>query len=686
MKIPAAILLSAALAGIASAAVTVDGVAVAAGASGEGWTYEEPVVRLTGPGPFAVSGTDYAGGAVLRAEADCTVVVSNLQLSAATTGRRARGDGFDYARAVAEDGAGRSVAVFPEGIFHAVGPTAVLAPNDPAASHGSVHTWGDVWEPSNIAWTPNDTNVAAVAWTGERFVAARFRGGFMVSEDGAEWRSAEWNGTPNNLRAIARSTTDGTLVAASTKGLWASRDGGLRWVQATNLYANAVVWSDGLFVACGTDEAQLVYWSPDGEHWRARSFAGLVRGLDFLVAAGGGRFLAGGPKGWRALNLENGELVSEGTAPVTATKLATAAGNGVFVASWLPEGTGLRVSTNGVDWTRADKLDGTFPSIVFRDGRFYADGYDSNGAYAGLWTSEDGRAWTSSEDVFEAGSPALDCGTHAVKLVIAGAGNSLAGGPYAPAVRVAPGGSVDVAARSEAPAMLSAEGGRWAAAIGGCIDENAGAFVQRGATLAVMGGVHAPDIGPGAYGATGSGTTILGGSLYPGGNGLFPAPSNGVEAVRRVVVDGLEPGAAPQLANLPGRYGTDGTVADPLGNVYLCLPAAAEPFRFIADGALRRVAAGGAAVLVETLPDPKVETASFAAPTNGVIEVKLRVSSPVEAEALAPAYAADLSALSSGGGAALAPSNVEQVGEDEYELTFRLPTTAESGFLVIRAR
>ena len=57
-----------------------------------------------------------------------------------------------------------------------------------------------------------------------------------------------------------------------------------------------------------------------------------------------------------------------------------------------------------------------------------------------------------------------------------------------------------------------------------------------------------------------------------------------------------------------------------------------------------------------------------------------------QAEALAPAYAADLSALSSGGGTALAPSNVEQVGEDEYELTFRLPTTAESGFLVIRAR
>ena len=64
-----ALLLCAALAGAASATVTVDGTAVAAGASGEGWTFEEPVVRLTGPGPFVVSGADLAGGTVLRASA-----------------------------------------------------------------------------------------------------------------------------------------------------------------------------------------------------------------------------------------------------------------------------------------------------------------------------------------------------------------------------------------------------------------------------------------------------------------------------------------------------------------------------------------------------------------------------------------------------------------------------------------
>ena len=66
--------------------------------------------------------------------------------------------------------------------------------------------------------------------------------------------------------------------------------------------------------------------------------------------------------------------------------------------------------------------------------------------------------------------------------------------------------------------------------------------------------------------------------------------------------------------------------------------------------------------------------------------MRLRVSSPVEAEALAPAYATDLSALSSGGGERLDPESVEQVGEDEYELAFRLPTSAESGFFVIRAK
>ena len=183
----------------------------------------------------------------------------------------------------------------------------------------------------------------------------------------------------------------------------------------------------------------------------------------------------------------------------------------------------------------------------------------------------------------------------------------------------------------------------------------------------------------------GGGTTVLGGSLRPS-NGFFPAPSNGVEEVRCVVVEGLAPGAAVSLANLPGGYGTDGVVADADGRVYLWLPAAAEPFRFIAGGALRRVPAGGGTVPAETLPDPKVEEAAFAAPTNGVVEVKLRVSSPVEAAALAPVYSPDLSALSSGGGALLTPSRVEPLSDDEYELTFSLPADAPSGFFVIQAK
>lgn len=690
MKRPAAILLSAALAGIASAAVTVDGVAVAAGASGEGWTYEEPVVRLTGTGPFVVSGSDLAGGTVLRAEADCSVVASNLLLSAASTGLRLRSDGFYFADSVAEDGAGRSVAVFPEGIFYSSAPTAVLAPDDPAAAAGSFFTWSDVWRASNVTWEENDTNVAAVVWTGKRFVAARFRGGFMVSEDGAAWRAAAWDGHPVNLRAVARDASSGTLVAASTEGLWRSTDGGLSWLQATNLYANAVVWKDGLFVAVGGDDpAQAAYWSPDGAEWLARGFSGQAGTLSILVASGNGRFLAGSRSGWRALRLENGEIVSDGTAPVSATKIAAAAGNGVYVASTLPYDSGLRVSTNGVDWTRADKRDATFVSIVWKDGRFLAEGVfagDGN-RYGGLWTSKNGASWTLLEDESERGLPALDCGAHAVSLSLSGTGNGLAGGLYAPAVRVASGGSIDVAAQGSAPAALQAIGNRYSAAFGGGLDEDAGAFVQRSATIVAAGGAYAPDIGPGVGGAATAGATILGGSLLPANGAIEPAPSNGVEAVRCVVVQGLAPGAAVELANLPDGYGTDGVVADANGRVYLWLPAAAESFRFIADGALRRVAAGGgAAVLVETLPDPKVETVSFAAPTNGVMEVKILVSSPVEAEALAPVYSSDLSSLSSGGGAALAPSRVEQLSDDEYELTFSLPATDDSGFLVIQAK
>jgi hypothetical protein len=686
-----ALLFSSLLVGAAFADVTVNGAAVSPD-GGDGWDYEAPVVRLTGPGPFVVSGTDLAGGTVLRAESNCTVVASNLLLSAAATGQRSRGDGFYFADSVAEDGAGRSVAAFPEGLFYSSVPTAVLPPDDPAAASGSFFTWSDAWRPSNVTWEESGTNFAAVVWTGERFVAATFRGGFLVSENGAAWRAANYGGDPANLRAVARNADSGTLAAASTRGLWTSRDGGLSWSQATNHWANSVVWKDGLFVAVGYVKGgagpQAVYWSADdGETWRARYFSDQPGELMFVVAGGGGRFLAGGTKCWRALHLENGELVSDGTAPVSATKLATAAGNGRYVASTLPYDTGLRVSTNGVDWTRADKQDATFFSIVWKDGRFLADGVvEGDGyRYEGLWASEDGASWECLQDGSERGLPALDCGAHAVSLSISGTGNGLEGGLYAPAVHIAPGGSLDVAAQGSAPAALQAFGNRYAAAFGGGLDEGAGAFVQRSATLFAAGGVYAPDIGPGRGGAATTAATILGGSLCPAGWWIDPAPSNDVDAVRCVVVENLAPGAAVSLANLPGNYGTNGIVADAYGRVYLWLPAAAESFRFIADGSLRRVAAGGNCI-VEALPPPKVEEATFAAPTNGVMEVKMRVFSPVETNALSSVYATDLSSLSSGGGAALAPASVEQLSDDEYELTFRLPAAPDSGFLVIQAK
>ena len=682
--------LSAVLAGAAAGGVAVNGSDIAAGA-GDGWTYAAPVVSLAGPGPFVVSGADVAGGTVLRAEADCAVVASNLVLSASGTGTRARADGLALASSFASDGAGNAVACFSDGLWRRGGfAFDALRPADPATATGKTFLPGDGWEPTNVSWEPAATNSAVVAWTGERFVAARFRGGFLVSEDGAEWRPAAWNGTPDNLRAVARSGADGTLVAASTQGLWTSADGGLSWSQATNLYANAVVWADGLFVAAGElrgAATEGVYWSADGAHWTARGFSDFASNLSLLVAFGGGsgRFLAAGANGCRALRFEGETLADSAASAFSGSKFSVAAGGGRCVACFLAD-TGLRWSDDGLSWTRSDKKDGTFPSIIRRDGRFFAEGYDAAGAYAGLWTSEDGKSWTPVADGWEPGRPALDCGAHMVKLSVFGADNALAGGLYAPAVRVALGGSLDVSAQSASPAVLAAAGGRWAAAIGGGMDESAGAFVQRGATLFADGGYAAPDVGPGAGGQTGAGATILGGSLRPGGYGFFPAPSNGVEAVRCVVVDGFAPGAAVELANLPAGYGTDGIAADADGRVWLWLPAAADSFRFIAGGTLRRVAAGGGACPAETLPDPAVEAVSFAAGDGGALEVTLRVSSPVEAEALAPAFATDLSALASGGGETLAPSRVEQIADGEYALTFRLPDAGSSGFLVIRAK
>jgi len=680
----------AASAGGAAAEVAVNGVPVSAG-GGDGWTFAAPVVSLTGTGPFVVSGTDLSGGTVLCAGENCTIVASNLVLDASATGVRPHTEGLALVRTAATDGAGTTVIDAGVGLYVSPYPTSLLLPDDPAAADGYAFVWDDVWQRSNVAWTPNGTNRAAVVWTGERFVAARFRGGFMVSEDGAAWRAASWDGTPDNLRAVARDPANGTLVAASTDGLWRSTDGGLNWSQATNFYANAVVWKDNLFVAVGGDDpAQAAYWSSDGAQWRVRGFSGQNGTLSILVAGGGGAFLAGSRSGFRAFHFENGELVLDGTKTLGSSIFATAAGGGVYVTCFM-ENTGLRVSTNGVDWVRADKQDGTFCSIVYRNGAFFAESVDSSWSYsAGLWTSADGAHWTRvADEAAESGVAAIDCDSHAVSLSLAGEGNFVAGGLLAPAVRVAPRGSVDVAAAPGAKtALLNAVGGRYAAAIGGGLSEDAGSFAQHSGTILAAGGQSAPDIGPGAGGAAGGPVTILGGSLRPIGGSIEPAPSNGVEAVRCVVVDGLAPGAATELANLPDGYGTDGIVADADGRVWLWLPPAAESFRFIAGGALRRVAAGGGATLVETLPPPMVEDVSFspvAERGSSALEVKMRVSSPVEAEALSPVYATDLAALAAGG-KPLKPTNVEQLSDDEYEFTFRLPDDGDAGFLVIQAK
>lgn len=684
----------AASAGGAAAEVAVNGVPVSAG-GGDGWTFAAPVVSLAGAGPFVVSGTDLSGGTVLRAGADCKIVASNLVLDASATGVRPHTDGLALVRTAASDGAGTTVVDAGDGLYVSPYPTSLLLPDDPAAAYGYAFVWSDVWQRSNIAWTPAGTNFAALAWTGERFVAARFRGGFLVSEDGASWREAAWDGHPVNLRAVAQGGADGgTLVAASTQGLWRSTDGGLHWLQATNFYSYAVVWSAGRFVAVGkAADDPAVHWSDDGgATWRSRIFPGLgLSGtLGFVVAGGGGRFLAGGGDGFLAFHFENGEPVADGTKTLGASIFAAAAGGGVYVTCFMAN-TGLRVSTNGVDWARADKQDGTFASIAYRSGAFFAEAVDSSGSRsAGLWTSTDGSHWAPvADDAPAAGFAAIDCGSHDVSLSLAGEGNLVAGGLLSPAVRVAPGGSAAVAAAPGAKtALLNAVGGRYAAAIGGGLSEDAGSFAQHSGTILAAGGQSAPDIGPGAGGAAGGPVTILGGSLRPIGGSIEPAPSNGVEAVRCVVVDGLAPGAATELANLPDGYGTDGIVADAEGRVWLWLPPAAESFRFIAGGALRRVAAGGGATLVETLPPPMVEDVSFspvAERGSPALEVKMRVSSPVEAEALSPVYATDLAALAAGG-KPLKPANVEQLSDDEYEFTFRLPDDGDAGFLVIQAK
>jgi len=127
----------------------------------------------------------------------------------------------------------------------------------------TVYQPGDVW---GQITAPTDYSLAAVCWTGERFVAVGNLGTILTSEDGFDW-TARSSGTVNRLNDVA--ATGSGIVAVGTGGTIVTSPDGLTWQlqQSDTTMTISGVTHGAVFMAVGAaglilQSANAVAWNP----------------------------------------------------------------------------------------------------------------------------------------------------------------------------------------------------------------------------------------------------------------------------------------------------------------------------------------------------------------------------------------------------------------------------------------
>jgi len=286
---------------------------------------------------------------------------------------------------------------------------------------------------------PQGNDLADVAFGDGRFVAVGSRGGTVISTNGVDWVDAHRVGYAANRSAIAFG--NGAFVASEDGALSVSSDG-VDW-HAINvglgidLYAYQVAFGNGRFVVRLSDASVMVStnglawererviemnygsgeifflngrfvvplyqgflenldygfaWSADGVDWEIQSFPA----IDFveLLACGNDRCIGFSrySADWLLLSSNGVDWVEHFLEmPAIMAPRSLVFGNGHFVVAGYsgPDGSGLAVSLNGMDWTPIPGV-GTneFDQVRFENGRFIAVG--NRGVLA---TSTNGVEW-----------------------------------------------------------------------------------------------------------------------------------------------------------------------------------------------------------------------------------------------------------------------------------------------------
>jgi photosystem II stability/assembly factor-like uncharacterized protein len=237
-----------------------------------------------------------------------------------------------------------------------------------------------------VSGTGTDSDLNAVAYNGEVYVAVGADGTIVKSADGSAWTApTNYFITDHNLTGV---TYGNGLFVGVGKSAWvvASSDGD-NWNSSSSgatvadLYG--ITFGDGMFVAVG--DSGVIITSTDGVNWTVAS-SGVTDDLS-AVTYGNGRFVAVGDDSQSTVTSTDGVNWVAGGNGFGSYVQGVAFGNGIYVGvDYYGE---IFTSSDGANWTQQAATSIELYAVAYAGGTFLASGADG-----AVFVSPDGTNWT----------------------------------------------------------------------------------------------------------------------------------------------------------------------------------------------------------------------------------------------------------------------------------------------------
>jgi len=264
---------------------------------------------------------------------------------------------------------------------------------------------------SGMTWTAVadsafNSDISAIAWGNDKFVAGGSSGKMAYSADGVTWTAVSDSvfGT-SDITAIAWGSNK--FVAVGENGKMAYSTDGITWTAVSDSTFDInepivnIAWGNNKFVAGGhggigfggfEDLCAKIAYSADGINWISGNISMFGDGWAHAIVWGNNKFVAGSGNGKMAYSPDGitWTAVSDSTFDINGWIEDIAYGNGKFVA--VGENGKMAYSTDGITWTAV--TDSTFGNdsiyaIAWGNDKFVAGGDNGKMAY-----SADGVTWT----------------------------------------------------------------------------------------------------------------------------------------------------------------------------------------------------------------------------------------------------------------------------------------------------